>query len=209
AARQKEIAVRLALGASRVRVIRQLLVESTVLALAGGAAGLLIATWSGALLLRFLPESSRSQVLSTAPHLRVLAFSFGLSIATGVLFGLTPAIQATRPAIAPTLKDQASNVSASSGSAKLRMALVASQVALSLVLLVGAGLFARSLYNLREVNPGFRATNLTEFSIDASLNGYTQPRAKELFTRLEESIARLPGVTAVTSGEMAPLSGNA
>src|SRR5262249_2177919 len=129
--------------------------------------------------------------------------------ATGILFGLTPAIQATRPAIAPTLKDQASNVSASSGSARLRMALVASQVALSLVLLVGAGLFARSLYNLREVNPGFRANNLMTFSVDPSLNGYSQARAKDFFLRLEDSIKQIPGVVAVASAEIAPLSGNA
>ena len=206
AARQKEIAVRLALGASRARVVRQLLVESTVLALAGGAAGLAIAWWSGKALLQFLPDSASTQVLSTTPDLRVMAFAFALSLATGILFGLAPAIQSTRPAIAPTLKDQQSNVSA--GAKRLRGALVAAQVALSLVLLVGAGLFAKSLYHLQSVYPGFRTSNLISFSIDPSLNGYAQPRMKQLFERLEDSLARIPGVTAVTSTEIAPLSGN-
>jgi len=206
AARQKEIAVRLALGASRARVVRQLLVESTVLAIAGGAAGLAIAWWSGKALLQFLPDSASTQVLSTTPDLRVMAFAFALSLATGILFGLAPAIQSTRPAIAPTLKDQQSNVSA--GAKRLRGALVAAQVALSLVLLVGAGLFAKSLYHLQAVDPGFRTSNLISFSIDPSLNGYAQPRMKQLFERLEDSLARIPGVTAVTSTEIAPLSGN-
>jgi predicted permease len=106
------------------------------------------------------------------------------------------------------LKDQASNVSASAGQARLRMTLVAAQVALSLVLLVGAGLFARSLYNLKDVNPGFRADNLVSFSIDASLNGYSQPRMHELFRRLEDSLRVLPGVRAVATVEVPPLSGD-
>jgi len=206
ASRQKEIAVRLALGASRGRVIRQLLVESTVLAMAGGIAGLAVAAWSGRLLLRFLPDDAAARVLSTSPDLRVLAFAFGLSLVTGVLFGLAPALQSTRPAIAATLKDQAANVAG--GSARLRMALVGSQVALSLVLLVGAGLFAKSLFNLQEVNPGFRASNLIEFSIQPSLNGYSQTRMKQLFERLEDSLRQIPGVMSVAAAEVAPLSGN-
>jgi predicted permease len=208
AARQKEIAVRLALGAGRARVIRQLLVESTTLALAGGAGGLAIAYWGGRVLLRFLPAEGASQALSTTPDLRVLLFTLGLSLATGILFGLAPALQSTRPAISPALKDQASNVSASAGQARLRMTLVAGQVALSLVLLVGAGLFARSLYNLKDVNPGFRADNLVSFSIDASLNGYSQPRMHELFRRLEDSLRVPPGVRAVATVEVPPLSGD-
>ena len=208
AARQKEIAVRLALGASRGRVIRQLLVESTVLAIAGGLAGLAVATWTGKALLQFLPDTATNQVLATSPDLRVLAFAFALSLATGILFGLAPAVQCTNTAVASTLKDQASNVSAATGSARLRGALVASQVALSLVLLVGAGLFARSLFNLQSVDPGFRTSNLASFSIDASLNGYTQPRMKELFDRLEDSLAQIPGITAVSSAEIPPLTGN-
>ncbi len=209
AARQKEIAVRLALGAGRGRVIRQLLVESTTLALAGGIAGLVIAYWSGRVLLKFLPASGASEALSTAPDLRVLFFALGLSLLTGMLFGLAPALQSTRPAISSALKDQASSVSASAGQARLRMTLVAGQIALSLVLLVGAGLFARSLYKLKDVDPGFRADHLVSFSIDASLNGYSQQRMQQLFERLEDSTAAIPGVRAVTSVEIAPLSGDA
>ncbi len=204
ASRQREIAIRLALGAGRGRVIAQLLVESTVLALAGDAAGIGVAAWSGRILLRFLPGTE--SVLSTEPDLRVLAFAFALSLVTGILFGLVPALQATRPAIAPTLKDQASNISSS---ARLRNALVISQVAISLLLLVGAGLFARSLYNLREVDPGFRTSHLTQFSIDASLNAYTQPRLQDLYRRVEESLQKMSGVTAATSVEIPPLSGDA
>ena len=212
AARQKEIAVRLALGAGRARVIRQLLVESTTLALAGGAAGLAIAYWSGRVLLKFLPGSGTNEALSSTPDFRVLLFTLGLSLATGILFGLAPALQSTRTSqgmgISEALKDQASNVSASVGQARLRMTLVAGQVALSLVLLVGAGLFARSLYNLKDVDPGFRADNLVSFSIDASLNGYSQPRMQELFHLLEDSLATMPGVRAVGSVEIPPLSGD-
>ena len=204
ASRQREIAIRLALGAGRGRVVAQLLVESTLLALAGGAAGIAVAAWSGRILLRFLPDAGTA--LSTSPDLRVLAFAVALSLVTGVLFGLVPALQATRPAIAPTLKDQASNISSS---ARLRNALVVSQVAVSLLLLVGAGLFARSLYNLREVDPGFRAAHLTQFTIDASLNAYTQPRILELYRRVEDSLRQTGGVVAVTSVEVPPLSGDA
>jgi predicted permease len=203
ASRQREIAIRLALGAGRARVVAQLLTESTVLALAGGAAGIAVAAWSGRILLRFLPEAGTA--LTTTPDVRVLAFAFGLSLATGVLFGLVPALQATRPAIAPTLKDQASNVSSS---ARLRNTLVVSQVAISLVLLVGAGLFARSLYNLRDVDPGFRASHLTQFTLDASLNAYRQPRIAEFYHRVEDSLRQMAGVTAVASVEVPPLSGD-
>jgi predicted permease len=203
ASRQREIAIRLALGAGRARVIAQLLTESAMLALAGGAAGVAVASWSGRILLRFLPGAGTA--LTATPDLRVLAFAFALSLATGILFGMVPALQATRPAIAPTLKDQASNIASS---ARLRNALVISQVAISLLLLVGAGLFARSLYNLQNVDPGFRASHLTQFTIDASLNAYSQPRLRELYRRVEESLVRMGGVAAVASVEVPPLSGD-
>jgi len=204
ASRQREIAIRLALGSGRARLVAQLLVESTVLALGGGAVGIAVAAWSGRILLRFLPEADTP--LSSAPDERVLAFAVALSLVTGILFGLVPALQATRGAIAPTLKDQASNISSS---ARLRSALVVSQVAVSLVLLVGAGLFARSLFNLREVDPGFRTSHLTQFTLDASLNAYSQARLQQLYHRVEESLGQLPGVSAVASGEVPPLSGDA
>ncbi len=208
AARQKEIAVRLALGAGRARVIRQLLVESTTLALAGGAAGLAIAYWGGKVLLRFLPGGGETEAISSTPDLRVLLFAFGLSLATGILFGLVPALQSTRPALASSLKEQASNVSASTGQARLRMTLVAGQVALSLVLLIGAGLFARSLFKLKDVDPGFRADSLLSFSVNPTLNGYSQQRTRELLTRLEDALVKLPGVRQMGTVEIAPLSGD-
>ncbi len=182
AARQKEIAVRLALGAGRARVIRQLLVESTTLALAGGAAGLAIAVLGRPGSAAIPAGRRRDRGVSPArPDLRVLLFAFGLSLATGILFGLVPALQSTRPALASSLKEQASNVSASAGQARLRMALVAGQVALSLVLLIGAGLFARSLFKLKDVDPGFRTDNLLSFSVNPTLNGYSQQRTQEFF----------------------------
>jgi len=142
-ARQKEIAVRLALGAGRGRIVSQLLVESVLLALAGGAAGLALAEWIDRTLIGFLPVGVAPLTLSTKPDLRILLFSLGVSILTGVLFGLAPALQSTRPNLAPTLKDEVGSIVGGS-SVMLRKALVAAQVTLSLLLLIGAGLFIRS-----------------------------------------------------------------
>lgn len=199
AARQKEVAVRLALGASRWQLMRQFLVESLMLAVAGGAAGVLVAIWVAKMLLRFIPEEGVQEFIRTTPDPRILAFTFGISILTGVLFGLAPALQATKPDIAPTLKDQASNVMG--GGSGLRKTLVTAQVALSLLLLIGAGLFARSLQNLRGLDSGMKLDNTIAFDVDPTLAGYKGQRALVFYQQLLDRLRSLPGVrSAATAG---------
>ncbi|MBV8817430.1 MAG: ABC transporter permease, partial [Acidobacteriaceae bacterium] len=160
AARQREIAIRLSLGAARARVISQLLIESLVLAAAGGSSGLLIASWLDGMLAGFLPPEKISLQLSTHPDTRVLLFTIAVSLLTAILFGLIPALQATKPDIAPTLKSEVSTVIGGGVQLNFRKALVTAQVTLSLLLLIGAGLFIRSLHNLRGLGPGFKAPDV-------------------------------------------------
>jgi len=169
--RQKEMALRLALGASRGRIVSQLLVESLLLALAGGTAGIILAVWMDKTLLAFLPTNGTPLTISTTPDSRILAFNLGVSLLTGILFGLVPALQSTRPQLAGTLKEQAGSI-AGRKSAGVRKALVVAQVALSLLLLIGAGLFIRSLRNLKYLDPGFQTGNLIAFEINPTMNGY-------------------------------------
>src|SRR5215468_71129 len=164
ATRQREVAIRLAMGASRGRMIRQLLTESMLLSIAGGAAGILLAVVMVRGLLAFLPTSAIGYSLTASPDARMLVFTCGLALLTGVAFGLAPALQSTKPDIAPTLKEQAGNLAGGTG-VTLRKMLVASQVTLSLLLLIGAGMFARSLSNLRNLDPGFHAGNMIEFNL--------------------------------------------
>jgi predicted permease len=196
AARQREIAVRLSLGASRLVLIRQLLVESLLLAGAGGLAGLALASWSDRLLTTFLPPDTAQLHISTTPDLRILLFTFAVCVITGILFGLAPALQATRPDVAPALKDEAGAV-ISGGHVRLRKTLVAVQVALSVLLLAGAGLFIRSLKNLRDMGPGFNTGKLISFEVDPSLNGYTSERTKSFYRLLTERLSGAPGVQSV------------
>jgi putative ABC transport system permease protein len=206
--RQREIGIRLAMGASRFQLIRQLLTESLVLALGGGLIGLLVADWTGGGLLSFLPDEPSTHGLTSHPDLRVFLFALALSVLTGVLFGLVPAIQGTRTQLASTLKDQATGVVGGFGQLRFRKGLVVTQVALSLVLLIGAGLFARSLYNVKNIDVGLRADHLIQFTIQPALNGYSQERMKTLFERLQEDISRLPGIRAVSMAEETVLAGD-
>jgi predicted permease len=207
AGRQREIAVRLALGASRWQIVRQLLVESVLLALTGGVVGVAVA-WTGArTLLGFLPQGSTPLGLASPPDARILLFNFAVALATGLLFGLVPALQATNPDVAPTLKDQAGSVT-SAGHARLRKSLVVAQVTLSLLLLIGAGLFIRSLRNLRDMGPGFPASNLIAFTVDPSLNGYDAPRAMGFFRELNRNLAAMPGVHSAALANIAILEGD-
>src|SRR5882724_1967934 len=208
AGRQKEIALRLALGAGRMQIARQLLVESLLLAVVGGAAGLLVASWAGDALIGLMTAEAAARSFTTAPDLRILSFNFAVAIAAGLLFGMAPALRTTRPNIATTLKDQVGNIAGGSSQVRFRKAVVVAQMALSLLLLVGAGLFAHSLYNLKSIDPGFRAENLMTFSIDPSLNGYSQSRIQELYARLQQDIAALPGVRGVSMANIAPLTGD-
>ncbi len=198
AGRQKEIGVRLALGASRGRIVRQTLSESLILALAGGAVGLLLSIWIGGLLVGLLPSDGSARVLSTTPDLRMGLFTLAVSLLTAVVFGLAPALQTSRPDMNRTLREEAGNLSGSVGHARLRKGLVVAQVALSMLLVAGAGLFARSLYNLVHLDPGFDSTSLLSFSISPELAGYDQPRIKAFYAALQEDLQQVPGVVGVS-----------
>jgi predicted permease len=192
-ARQKEIAVRLALGASRSRIVSQLLIESLTLAIVGGIAGILMAMWMDRALLDFLPAESTTITISTVPDARILAFAFTVSLLTGLIFGLAPALQATRSQVVGTLKDHVGSI-AGGTSVGIRKGLVVAQVTLSLLLLIGAGLFIRSLNNLKDLDPGFHVGNLVEFLIDPTMNGYKPERSLDFYRQLRESLNALPGV---------------
>ena len=199
AARHKEVAVRLALGATRSAIVRQRLVESFVLSAAGALLGLAFAWWTGTVLLAMLPNEGAVNTLSAVPDARVIAFAIAVALATAVLFGLAPALSSTRPALTSTLKDESGSVVGGTGHARLRKGLVVAQVGLSVLLLAGAGLFARSLYNLKTLNPGFEADQLLSFSIDPSLNGYSRERSILLFQQMQEQLAQLPDVRSATA----------
>jgi predicted permease len=205
-ARQREIAVRLALGAGRGRLVRQTLTESIVLAVAGGIVGLVLSIWIGDVLVGVMPSESVTRSLSTAPDMRVGLFTAALSFLTAIVFGLIPAFQASRPELNRTLREEAGSVSASGHQARFRKGLVIVQVALSMLLVAGAGLFARSLYNLKGLNPGFESDNLITFRIDPALNGYDQPRIKRFYDGLLEDLGRLPGVQSVSLAQVAALT---
>src|SRR5215471_1482841 len=207
AGRQREIAVRLAVGASRGRIVSQLLVETLGLSVLGGLGGLALAFWGDrALLAVFVPPDSGLQI-SAAPDLRILLFTLAVTVATGLVFGLVPALKTTRPDVGRTLKDEAGAV-VGGGHGGLRKALVIAQVALSLLLLIGASLFVRSLNNLKNLGPGVPVDRLVGFQIDPSLGGYTPERGKLFFQQLTESLRSVPGVKSVGLAAMRILEGN-
>jgi predicted permease len=206
-ARQKEIALRFSLGATRGRVIGQLLTESVLLSFFGGLAGLFLAFFLDRYLLSLLPQGTSPLALQSSPDLRIFAFTFTVSVLTGILFGLAPAFHGTRTDLAHTLKDQAASVTGL-GAIRLRKGLVIAQVALSLLLLIGAGLFVRSLRNLRLVDPGFRTSHLLSFSLDPTLNGYSRPETRAFFQRLQADLQGVPGVQAVSLSRVRLLDGN-
>ena len=197
ASRQKEIAIRIAIGAGRFRIIRQLLVESLLLSLTGGVLGLILAIWTDHALLAFLPPETISLKLSTTPDLRILLFATAVSLLTGLIFGLAPALQSTKPDVAPTLKDTVGGIVGGGSHVRVRKALVALQVMLSLLLLVGAGLFVRSLRNLRDMGPGFKSGNLVAFDTNPPLNGYDSDRSKLFYRQLTTELQAIPGVRGV------------
>ena len=207
-ARQKEIGVRLSVGATRARLVRQLLIESLVLASLGGLAGLALAYWGSSILVAMMQRGNFPIVLDLRPDMSVLAFTAVTCLLTGVLFGLTPAVRATRADLVPALKQSASNLASGHGRLRLTRSLVVSQIALSLVLLFGAGLFVRTLVNLETQNLGFARDNLLLFGIAPREAGYKGTRYANLCREIQTRIAGLPGVKSATSSLHLLLSGS-
>jgi predicted permease len=203
AARRKELAIRASLGAARGRILRQLLTESVVLATLGGIGGLLLAYW-GSDLLKALPALRLAGDVELAPDGRVLAFTLGIAVAAGVLFGLLPAIHAARADLAGELR-QSAEIGRPRG-ARLRGALVVTQVAVSLVLLVAAGLFVRTLRNAYAVDPGF-ATDVLVAQLDLSLQGYDEARGRRFYDQLLRDLEALPGVRSASLALNRPFGG--
>lgn len=206
--RGREIAVRLAVGAGRWRVTRQMLVESLVLAAAGGIVGIGLSFAMVQGLIAALPKSYGESVLKASPDLAVLAFSVGLVGVTTILFGLIPALQSGRVDVMPTLKDQAAASSGTGAHTRWRQALVAGQLALSVSLLIGAALFAKTLIGLLEHDPGFRPERLLVFSLDPRLSGYQADRGLTLYRGILDRLRQLPGVSLVSMAGSGPLAGS-
>jgi predicted permease len=204
-ARRKEIAIRLALGAGRWRLIRQLLTESVLLSMLGGMAGLLLAGWGADLLMAFRPPFQIPVELDLQADWRVFVFMFGLSLLTGIVFGLTPALAASRPDVIASLKDETGAATTGGRTWRLRGALVVAQVALSLLLLICAGLFLRSLRNASSIDPGFDADNLLALSMDLRLQGYDETRERNFTDQLLERVRALPGVVSASLTDRLPL----
>lgn len=208
-ARRREIAIRLAMGATRRRLVRQLLTESVMLALPGALFGLLIAAWAQGALFSLLPALPFPITidLKLGMDVRVLLFTTLVALGAGVLFGLVPALQASRPELLEDLKDLSGVRSGKQGRFGVRNVLVASQVALSLVAIVGAFLFVRSLGAAQRVDPGFEARNLVTMSFDVGLQGYSREKGEVFFQEVRERVSSLPGVAAAALAQGGPLQG--
>ncbi len=207
-AREREFAVRLSLGASRARLIRQLLIESLLLALCGGAVGILLSLWINSTLLAFLNEGRTAiYALHVSPDARVLWFALALSLATAVLFGLVPSWQATRPDLVPSLKREESGSVRPGDRALLRKSLVVAQVALSLLVLFAAGLFTRTLRSLQTVNLGFQPEKVIALSLDTDVGGHSDAQASQIQDEVLRRVRLLPGVQAASLAVFPPFSG--
>ena len=208
AARQKELAMRLAIGASRGQLLRQLLMESAVLAVVGGAMGLLLSVVMVRGLLRFLPTNGMLATLRAEPDWRILAFNTALAIGTTLLFGLASAWQALKVDLWCTLKEAAGSVGGNRGSVGLRKSLVTAQVAFSFLLVAGALLFVKTLLNLKEMNSGFRDIDkLITFQMDPARSGYSLPRLKAFYQQVLESVRSLREVKSAGYAWVPLLSG--
>ena len=208
-ARQKEFAVRLSIGASQARLIRQLLIESVLLACCGGAAGVLLSFWITSTLLAFLNEGqSTVYALHVSPDATVLWFATALSLTTAILFGLAPAWQSTKPDLLPSLKQEASAGLRPGDRAVLRKLLVVAQVALSLMVLFAAGLLTRTLRSLRTVDLGFQPEKVIAFSLDTDVAGHSNAQAARIEDEVLRRVRLLPGVGAASLVLDAPFSGS-
>jgi predicted permease len=209
AARQKEMAVRLALGAARGRLVRQLLTESITLSLMGGTLGILLAYWGAHGLVDFAVNHADSWFRFSADiDWRVLGFTLAATLLTGLLFGIAPALRSMRVDLTPALKDSAGGLGGRHGRFRLGNILVVAQVALTVVVMVGAGLVVHTLQNLRSLDPGFATNNLLTFDVDATLTGYQGERMAAFYRNLRDQFAAIPGVTAVSYSSSILLSGS-
>jgi predicted permease len=204
--RRREIAIRLAMGANRWRLIRQLLTESVLLACVGGVAGVLLAIWIIQLLLAFKPPIDFPLAIDVSVDWRVLLFSLSVSLVAGAIFGLAPALQATRPGLTQVLRETSAQGGA--GRTRLRSVLVVAQIAISLVVLISAGLVVRTLLQLQTMNPGFEPQNALTMSFDLGLQGYDRQRGQQFYRQLVERVHALPGVKAAAVSSYIPLSLN-
>ena len=206
-ARKREVAVRLALGASRFRLVRQMLTESILLAVLGGTFGLIFAYWGKDVLLSLRPWGGDELALDLKIDLRVLGFTMALSLITGVLFGLAPALRSTRIDLTPSLRETSQHHQARATSLLIKSLIVA-QVSMSFVLLIGAGLFLRTLQNLEAVDVGFNRENLLLFRVDPRLSGYRGAQIANLYQRITERIEAVPGVRSAAISRHPLLSGS-
>ncbi|HJQ19187.1 MAG TPA: ABC transporter permease [Gemmatimonadaceae bacterium] len=205
--RSMEMAVRLSLGATRAQLLRQLLTESVLLAVIGGMGSLFVANWTIGAILQLMPPEAQGTMHFEMSAIAVW-FAAVVSILTGLAFGLFPALHSTRPDLVTALRNNSGKLSGGRGAARFRTSLVTAQVALSMALLISAGLFVKSLYNVSRVDLGLRIDNVIQFSISPRLSGYDSVRAKALFIRAEEELAAIPGVTGVTADLVGLIRGN-
>ncbi|MGE3190556.1 MAG: ABC transporter permease, partial [Vicinamibacterales bacterium] len=207
AGRAGEMAVRLSIGASRRQLVGQLLTEACVLALLGGLLGLAVAQWTLVGIRMIMPPDALDTV-SFALDPAVVLFAAALSVGTGVLFGLFPALHATRPDLLSTLKDQSGQPSGARAAARFRTSLATAQIALAMALLVSAGLFTRSLVNVSRVDLGLDADNVVTFAVSPGLSGYSPERSRALYERMEDELSAIPGVTAASAALVPVLAGD-
>src|SRR5581483_4223981 len=198
AAREREIAVRLSLGATRARLVRQLLTECVLLSVFGGVLGITIAYWCSSVLPKWASSGATPIPLNLAPDVRVLFFSTAIALLTGILFGLAPALQGTRVQPVHALKIRTGGTSAAAGSWSFKQTLIASQIALSLVLIVGAGLFIRTLRNFSAVDPGFDRDHILTVWLDTHMGGYKSEQLSSLYRQLIEQVEAVPGVRSAS-----------
>src|SRR5262245_26201288 len=203
-ARRKEVGVRIAVGAGRGRLIRQLLTESLLLSVLSGGAGLIVGYWAANLLLHFIPSTSLPTFIDLSMDYRALVFTLGLSLLTGIIFGLVPAIQTTRAEVLPALKEDSSVQRYSK--TRLRSLLIVAQVVVSVVLLISAGLFVRSLQNAQTADPGFQTQNLLVADINLGLQAYDKKKRQRYYSELSYRVGKLPGVQSMTVANVVPFA---
>jgi predicted permease len=207
ASRSREYAIRRALGADRMRLVRAVLIESLMLALAGGLAGLIVAVWGIDTLTRIASSGQGIEGLSSSLDLRILIFNFAVAVGTGILFGLAPALRFSGGDLNAVLRDQDRSSTSGSGHVRIRKVFVAAQMALTVLLLTGAALMTQTLWNLRNEDLGLKADHMVQFTVSPALNGYTPARTAAFTNQLTDALAALPGVRGVSASQVSLLSG--